>query len=196
MEMPRHRTLIPVFEELRGERVLVRPYRLEDAEAQFEAAMESREHLLPWLPWAAQYSSLDDSRDFVRRCGAMWITRERLIVSLWDAASGRFVGGSHLGPNWEVPSFEIGYWVRTSAQGQGYVTESTQLLTDYATSVYGAKRVMIRCDARNTRSAAVPQRLGYVLEGRLRNESVAFDGVLRDTLIYAVTQEEWASRQS
>lgn len=41
MEFSRHRTLIPVFEELRGEHVLIRPYRLEDAETQFEAVMES-----------------------------------------------------------------------------------------------------------------------------------------------------------
>jgi RimJ/RimL family protein N-acetyltransferase len=185
---------MPVFEELRGERVLVRPYRLEDAQPQFEAVMESRDHLLPWLPFAAQYATLDDSRDFVRRCAAWWMTRERLIVSLWDVASGRFIGGSHLGPNWEVPSFEIGYWVRASAQGRGYITESTRLLADYAFSAYGARRVFLRCDARNTRSAAVPERLGFVCEARLRSEAIAYDGVLRDTLIYAATPEDWAAR--
>jgi ribosomal-protein-serine acetyltransferase len=46
------RTLIPLFEELRGERVLVRPYQESDAQALFEAVAESRDHLRPWLPFA------------------------------------------------------------------------------------------------------------------------------------------------
>ena len=189
-----YRTLIPLFDELRGERVLVRPYRLEDAEAMFEAVMESREHLLPWLRWAVTYETLDDARDFVRRSAARWLTREGLVVALWDVTSGRFVGGGHLGPDWSVPKFEIGYWVRASAQGRGYITEAAKLLTDYAFTTYGAQRVMIRCDARNVRSAAVPERLGFTREARLRNDALAYDGALRDTLVYAVTPEDWRAR--
>jgi ribosomal-protein-serine acetyltransferase len=194
MELPKHRTLIPVFDELRGERVLVRPYRLEDAEVMFEAVMESRDHLLPWLRWVVTYETLDDARDFVRRSAARWLTREGLVVALWDVASGRFVGGGHLGPDWSVPKFEIGYWVRASAQGRGYITEAVKLLTDYAIATYSAQRVMIRCDARNTRSAAVPERLGFTREARLRNDALAYDGALRDTLVFAVTPEEWQAR--
>jgi len=50
-------TLIPLFEELRGERVLVRPYRESDAQALFEAVAESRDHLRPWLPFADAHQS-------------------------------------------------------------------------------------------------------------------------------------------
>ena len=193
MELPKHRTLIPVFDELRGERVLARPYREGDAEPLFEAVMESRDHLLPWLPWVTQYESVDDARHFVRHFASLWLTREQLAVSLWDVATGRFVGASGLHPDWSVPKFEIGYWLRASAQRHGYITEAVKLLTGYAFATYGAQRVMIRCDARNTRSAAVPQRLGFTHEARLRNDLVAYDGALRDTLVFAVTPEEWQS---
>ncbi len=50
MENSTFRTLIPVFEELRSERVLVRPYRVSDAEALKEAVDESREHIRPGCP--------------------------------------------------------------------------------------------------------------------------------------------------
>ena len=89
MQLPAHRTLVPIFDELRGERVLLRPYREGDAEALFEAIAESREHLLPWMPWSAQYQSLDDARHFVRLNASMWIARERLIL---DPGMGQFVG--------------------------------------------------------------------------------------------------------
>ncbi len=187
MEMPRYRTLLPAFDELRGKRVLVRPYREGDAEAVFEAVTESREHVLPWLPWATQYEMLDDARHFIARCQSAWILRDDLTVGLWDAATGRYVGGSGLHPrDWEVPSFEIGYWVRATDQGRGYVTEAVKLLADYAFDTYGARRVSIHCDARNERSAAVARRLGFVQEARLRNAAVAYDGVLRDTLIFSL----------
>ena len=196
MQLPAHRTLIPIFEELRGERVLLRPYREGDAEALFEAISESREHLLPWMPWSTQYQSLNDARHFVRLNASMWIARERLIVSMWDVGSGRFVGGCPCEVDWSLPSFEIGYWLRSSAESHGYVTDAVRLLTDYFFATYDAKRVFIRCDARNTRSAAVAERLGFIREARLRNYAIAHDGVLQDMLIYADTPEDWVARRS
>ena len=42
----------------------------------------------------------------------------------------------------------------------GYMAAAVRLLTDYALNTLGAKRVVIRCDERNTRSANVARRLG------------------------------------
>lgn len=180
--------LTPIFTELRGERVLVRPHRESDAEEHFAAVVESREHLLPWLPWAAQYASVDDSRAFSARCMALWGKRDDFIVGVWDAQTERYLGGSGLHPRqMDVPSYEIGYWLRTSAEGRGYMTEAVKLLADYAFASLGANSVFIRCDARNTRSAAIPTRLGFPLEGHLRSDGIASDGVVRDTLIFNMT---------
>ena len=55
MSVPPHLTLIPLFDELRGERVVVRPYRSEDAPALHEAVAESRDHLRPWLLFADKH---------------------------------------------------------------------------------------------------------------------------------------------
>lgn len=189
-----HPTLRPIFEELRGQRALVRPYREADADEQFQAIIESRDHLLPWLPFADGYQSVEDSREYINRCIARWQLREDFPVGIWDLASGRFVGSSGLHPrDWNVPAFEIGYWLRRDAEGHGYVTETVQLLTEYAFTALGARRAEIRCDARNQRSAAVAARAGFTLEGRLRHDSIAYDGVLRDTLIYAVTMDDPAA---
>lgn len=184
-------TLRPMFDELRGQRALVRPYREADAGELFQAIIESREHLLPWLPFADAYQGVEDAQEFINRCMARWRLREDFVVGIWDVASGRFVGGSGLHPrDRNIPSFEIGYWIRRDAEGHGYVTETARLLTEYAFAALDARRVFIRCDARNTRSAAVAGRAGFALEGRLRRDDIAYDGVLRDTLIYAVTADD------
>ncbi|PWT77080.1 MAG: N-acetyltransferase [Chloroflexi bacterium] len=183
--------LLPLFEELRGERVLVRPYAEGDAAALQEAVAESREHLRPWLPFADEHQTVDESRAFIRRVTARWLVREDMIVALFDAETGRYLGGSGLHPRgWDLRFFEIGYWVRLSAEGRGYVSEAVRLLTDYAFESLAANRVMIRCDARNLRSAAVARRLGFVQEALLRNDSLAVDGTLRSSLVFALTPDD------
>ncbi len=189
-------TLTPMFEELRGERVLVRPHRPSDAEEHFAAVEESRHYLLPWLPWAARYASVDDSRQFINACIARWYLRDDFIVGVWDVQTGCFLGGSGLHPRQrDVPSYEIGYWLRRSAEGHGYMTETVKLLADYAFASLGANSVFIRCDARNTRSIAIPTRLGFPLEGHLRRDGIAYDGAVRDTLIFNRTPDDprWPS---
>ena len=189
MELPTQHTLIPLFEELRGPRVVVRPYRLEDADALFAAVAESRQHIWPWMPWGDQHQTVDDSRDFILRSQAKWLQREDdLNVGIFAVESGRYLGGSGLHVRgWDVPAFEIGYWLRASAEGHGYMAEAVKLLTDFAFESLGAQRVMIRCDARNTRSAAVAERLGFVREAHLRNEvRTHTDSALRDTLVFSL----------
>jgi ribosomal-protein-serine acetyltransferase len=88
--------------------------------------------------------------------------------------------------NWEVPKFEIGYWVRARFAGQGYISEAVTAISDFAFETLGARRVEIRLDAQNERSEAIPRRLGFALEGRLRNEDRDhLTGELRDTLVFA-----------
>ncbi len=182
-----YRTLIPLFEELRSERIIVRPYRESDAQSLFEAVAESRDHLRPWLPFADEHQTVEESQDWIIHQVANWVLREDMMPGIWEASTKRFLGGSGLYPrNWETRYFEIGYWLRASATGHGYITEAVQLLTDYAFSALAATRVEIRCDERNVRSAAVAQRLGFVQEARLRNEQLAADGGLRNTLIFAL----------
>lgn len=184
-------TLRPMFDELRGQRVLVRPYCESDANDLFQAIVESRDHLLPWLPFAAGYQQVEEAQEFINRCMARWLLREDFPVGIWDIANGRYVGSSGLHPrDWNIPMFEIGYWLRRGAEGHGYVTETVRLLSEYALSALGARRVFIRCDARNRRSAAAAERAGFAFEGRLRQNSVAYDRVLSDTLIYAVTADD------
>jgi len=187
MEKPTYRTLVPMFDELRGARVLVRPYRQEDAQDLFDAIGESRDHLRPWMPFADAHQAIEESMDWINEQRAKWILREAMNVGIWEVGDGgRYLGGSGLYPhNWSVRYFEIGYWLRRSAEGRGYMSEAVQLLVDFAFSSLNARRLEIRCDELNTRSAAVAVLLGFVREGCLRNDTLTPDGQLRNTLIFS-----------
>jgi ribosomal-protein-serine acetyltransferase len=196
--MPKYLTLIPLFDALEGERVLVRPYQEEDAAALFEAVEESREHIRPWMEWEATHLTIHESHDFIARSRAHWLLRENMNVGVWRREDGQYLGGSGLHVrSWEPRHFEIGYWLRISAEGHGYMSEAVRLLTDFAFAQLDAVRVEIRCDARNARSAGVAERLGFVREAQLRNDELAPEGSLRDTLIFSLIPSDprWPQRR-
>jgi RimJ/RimL family protein N-acetyltransferase len=118
--------------------------------------------------------------------------REELTVGIFDRANGRLLGGSGLTRiDWNIRRFEIGYWLRESEVGQGYVTEAVQVLTRFAFEQLQANRVQIRMNPRNARSRAVPERLGFIYEGCLRNEFPDAQGNASDTDVFALLPDDY-----
>lgn len=181
-----------VPDELIGDRVVVRPYRPGDGAPLWDAVEESREHLLPWLSWGDTHKSPMDSEEFVRKMHARWYLREDMPVGIWERATERYLGGSGLHRiDWEVPSFEVGYWLRKSAVGHGYMTEAVRLLCSMAFETLGANRVHIQVAAGNHKSAAIPPRLGFVHESTQRNAKRVTTGELVDMIVFAMTPLEY-----
>lgn len=152
------------------------------------AVLESWDSLRQWMPWAGgDQPTVEESEANVRQAHAKFLTREDMRLSLFLKGTDTMVGSSGLHRmNWSVPSFEIGYWVRKRFERQGYITEAVDGIVDFAIREFGARRIEIRCDSRNHRSAAIPRRLNFELEGILRNEDRHhLTGDLRDTMVFA-----------
>lgn len=158
----------------------------------FESIQASLPELKPWLPWVHDpHLSEETVEAEARRAHARFLTRDDLRYHMFLRENGRIIGGTGLHRiNWSVPSFEIGYWVDSRHTGKGYALEAAAGLTDFAFDRLKARRVEIRCDSLNARSKAIPEKLGYHLEGELHNFMVAFDDPtqLRNILVYAKTQ--------
>lgn len=166
-----------------------------DAAAVLEAIEESFADLTVWMDWARTLQSLDDTIAIFKRHKANYESGEDFTVAGFLKETGQYVLSAGLHPrNWEVPSFEIGYWCRSSMQGSGFVTETVKALTAAAFLEMQAQRVEIRCDSRNWRSRRVAERAGYQLEALLRRDDRANDGSLRDTTVYAIFAEAFQSR--
>lgn len=182
--------LIKVPEQLIGRRIILAAPRAGAGAAMALAIGESIQHLQPWMPWAQHAPSTESAETVIRRMQSDFILRRDLVFQIYAIGAqrqcGELLGGSGLHRvDWDVRRFEIGYWLRASAQGQGYASEAVQLLTDMAFTQLRARRVEIRMDERNLRSRAVAERCDFELEGVLRREGLGVDGEPRDTRIYS-----------
>lgn len=174
------------------ERLLIRVPQIGDAVIFHTAATESYAELHPWIPWAAKPIQLEDNEMFVRRAAAKFIMREDLVFLMFRKEDGLLVGGIGLHRiDWNVPKFEIGYWLRTSMHSKGYMLEAVNGLTRFTFETLHAERIEIRCDENNEKSAAVARRAGYTLEGCLRNDGRNVDGNLRSTLVFSMLRGEF-----
>ena len=176
-------------------RLVLRIPSVSDAPRVNAAVRESFADLHRWMKWAKEIPTVEETINRAQRANTHPIAGEDFSIWGFLKDTGEFVLGCglHL-RDAEVPKFEIGYWCRSSYQGRGFVTEAVRALTRVGFEQMQANRIEIRCDARNERSRRVAERAGYQLEAELRHEQRAPDGVLRNTLIYALLPDEF--RQS
>ena len=163
---------VPVPDQLRTPRLLLRRWRTTDAAALAPILEANVAHLARWIP--ARVATPAPAEDLVERletyvaafdAGREWryallagdVPRLLGEVSLFPRNNtGRvsFAGS-------DADHIEIGYWLRHDATGQGLATEAAKAALDLALSLPGMSRVTIHCDEQNAPSAALPRRLGF-----------------------------------
>ncbi|WP_412759149.1 GNAT family N-acetyltransferase [Neobacillus mesonae] len=176
-------------EEFSTERLLIRMPRPGDGKVVYDAIKASIDELKPWLPFAQQEQSEQDVELNIREAHIAFLKREDLRLLVFLKETGEFIASTGLHRiDWTVPKFEIGYWIDSRQGGKGYMTEAVKGISDFAFQELHARRVEIRCDVKNYKSRAIPERLGFTLEGTLKNDDLAPDTKeIRDTCIYAKT---------
>lgn len=178
--------LFSIPEAFESRRLLIRAPILDDGIKVNEAIRESLEELIPWMPWAQTMPTPEESEANIRKARLKFLERSDMRLLILLKETGELIGNSGLhNIDWKVRRFEIGYWVRTSFGGQGYMTEAVEAILNFAIQALQANRVEIRCDSKNIRSYRVAERLGFTLEGIIRNDDLSVDGSLRDTMVFS-----------
>lgn len=187
---------MPQLRAIKTSRLLIRPPLVEDSKMLKEAIEESFTMLHHWMPWARMIPSLDTTRRYLEDCVRIWrapiAEHDECPMQIMDKRDRNFLGATGFKPhNTELPSFEVGYWVREKYKGQGYITEAVNALVQYLFKHYKARRIEIQCEIANLKSAQVAERLGFELEAVLKNHRMKPDGSgPTDTLLYVRTTPE------
>lgn len=162
--------------ELRTERLLMRPWRAEDAEALHPILVANWDHLGPWIPArVATPVPVPELAQRLARFGDDFSSGREFRYALLAPDGLDVLGEAGLYPRSatgraplsNATCIELGYWLRADLTGRGLVTEASRALIAVAESLPRLTHIEIRCDARNEPSAAIPKRLGFALTSTL-----------------------------
>ncbi len=176
--------------EIRTERLLLWAAGVDDAAQQVAAVNASFPELRAWLPWAKAEQTLEEAEENLRVAAAAFDAGVEFNWIIRESATGAFIGRvSMFKVDWRIPKGEIGYWLATSAVGRGHMRQAVDAVVAAADDE-GFRRIEIRCDALNERSAKVAQSAGFTLDARFVNDDVATTDptALRDTLVFSRTR--------
>jgi ribosomal-protein-alanine N-acetyltransferase len=85
---------------------------------------------------------------------------------------------------------QMGFILMKEYQGRGYATEAVHAVLNHAFGALGLHRFTLHIDPENAASQRVALKLGFRLEGRMR-ESFPIGGRFRDELVFGLLEKEW-----
>ena len=174
------------------ERLVLRTWTAEDAEALSLAVTASFEHLRPWMPWAAaEQVSIEDRRKLISDWDKDWRAGKDVVLGVF--LDGTIIGGSGLHRRIGDAGLEIGYWIHVDYIRRGYAAEASAALTDVAFTVDGIERVEIHHDRANVASAGVPRTLGFELVAE-KVDAVTAPGEEGIDCTWVMTKDRWSVR--
>jgi ribosomal-protein-serine acetyltransferase len=138
-----------------------------DAGQFFELVNSNREYLRRWHPWVDHVRSTADAEKLVSAWEQQNASKRGFCaVVLFD---DQFCGViHHLNVDWLNGWTALSYWLDAAHQGQGIMTACCRALIIHAFKEWKLNRVTIECATENARSRAIPERLGFKLEGVVR----------------------------
>jgi ribosomal-protein-serine acetyltransferase len=154
----------------------------------------NRAHLGPWLPWATAIVDEDSARAFLQRYADGTAGDGCRIYALW--LDDQMVGGTLFRVFEPDQSLcEIGVWLSPEHQGRGLVTRAVRAMVDWAVHERGIRRIEWHCVPENQPSRKVAERLGFSLDGVLR-QSFEYAGTVHDVEVWSVLADEWGQARA
>lgn len=181
--------LLDVPLQLETERLVLRaPLQTGDGDIVNQAIRDSFNELKAWLPFAQELPSVEETEINFRNAHINFLKRESFRFLIFHKDTNDFIGTTSLQSiDWDIPKCEIGYWINTRFSGNGYMAEAVKELASFGLNNIKFRRIEIRCESTNLKSRAIPEKLGFVLEGILRNDDLSADGSkLTDTSFYSI----------
>jgi N-acetyltransferase len=175
---------------LQGTRIRMEPLSLD---RHFEGLAEIGLDPELWRWTLSVATTREDLRSYLEEALRMQAEGSALPFATVDQATGRVLGCTRFG-NIEPKHrrAEIGWtWVGRGSQRSHVNTEAKYLMLRHAFEIWKCVRVELKTNALNRKSRDAIVRIGAKEEGILRKHATSDSGVLRDTVYYSITDDEW-----
>jgi RimJ/RimL family protein N-acetyltransferase len=173
-----HKLLLEFPDLVETELLTIRKYKKGDGKEYFELfeRNSNRELLREYVDEATDVTTIEGAEIKVREHAAEWEARTRFVMGIWSKEENLYIGELWIEPKkWEVPSFELGYYLDTGFQGRGLAHEAAKRALEFLFEDLQAHKVIILTRDTNEKSWKLAERLGFSREGHLR-ECSAKDG--------------------
>jgi len=167
-------------------RLIIRKYKSGDGKAFFDLLEinDNREYLKEHIDEATNIFSEHAAESRLKELSKNWNERERFVLGIWLKSSRQYIGQIWIEPHsWEVPSFELGWFLERTHQGKGIATEASKAAIEFIFNHLNAKKVIVITRDDNQKSYELAERLGFAKEEHLKEHVIKKDGS-RVGLIY------------
>lgn len=169
--------------------IQIRPYKLDDAPALYEAAKESILDVYQWLPWCHPDYKIKESKVWLAEQAQKRQERTEFAFAILDGA-GAYLGGCGLNQiDQKQKVANLGYWVRSSAMGQGVAVKAVKLLSKWGFENTDLMRLEIKCAVENVRSQRVAEKAGATREGIIKS-CMEIHGKKHDAVVFTVERNK------
>jgi ribosomal-protein-serine acetyltransferase len=178
-----------VFTYALDEQTELKPLAHQHAKQLFDLTDRSRGKLRDWLPWVDSITEVNHTLSFIKNAVKQGAENGGISAGIWTHGELAGIISFHE-IDWHNRTVSIGYWLGKGYEGQGLMTSACRTFIDYALMEMHLNRVEIRCATGNYRSRAIPERLGFVLEGIVREAEKLPQGYVNHA-IYGMILSEW-----
>lgn len=175
---------------LETERLILRPWREDDAEDLYKYACDP--DVGPIAGWRV-HTSVENSREIIR---TVLSAPETYAVCL--KSDGRPIGsiGFHRNDLAEADDeYELGYWIGKEFWGQGLIPEASREMLRYAFEELHLARIWCGYYDGNEKSRRVQEKLGFVYQRATEGIEVSLLGEIRTGHTNLMTRERWQKVQ-
>lgn len=174
-----------------GEKVKLRPLRLEDAEQSYIDSHDSPSRQLLQLGIELP-TTIEAQREFIKKYSECKDV-DGIVIFAIENLRGEYAGGISLhSRNLKNGTFSMGLIINAEHRRKGYAADAARLLLKYCFHECRYQKCNTACVDTNERSIALLKKLGFVEEGRRRRQFF-LNGRYYDDLLFGLTREEFDS---
>lgn len=168
----------------------LKTFSLDDVNALCQLIDKNRALIGEWLIWVDKVKSVEDVEKLIEGYNARREKGEGMNFGIWYQT--KLIGYiSYAYINTESKKANIAYLLDIDYQGKGIITKSCETLIDYGFNQLNLHRIEISCAEGNSKSRAIPERLGFTKEGVFRESELIRGGKLVDNHFYALLKQDW-----
>ncbi len=172
---------------LETERLLLRPYRQDDAGA--VARLLDDPAMADFLMVIPQPFVDFDARQLVKAAWRRLATGRGFdLLAVPKKGDGAPLGSVGIGLHDEGRRGELGFWIGRDWWGQGYGTEAAERMVAFARDTLGVSRITATAAVSNPASRRILEKLGFVETGRDVKRAPS-SGEARDVVLYELSAD-------